>query len=286
MTLAVRWMGSAGLAGARRDAPRWWLIAAVALLAACGEDDTKSDADTASATDTFVAADESSLDVEELDTEPTTPDVRWTGKCAAGPSFCDDSNPCTDDRCDPLTGCYVEAVDCADDDPCTLDLCDTQGAGCTHSPNGCDDGNVCTEGVCKGEIGCVYTVVACSDGDACTSDGCSPATGCLNSKLSCDDNITCTVDSCDPITGCSHIAPPDALCCESVADCDDNNICTNHACIAGVCTNVPVFGCCKADIDCDDGNPLHPGQLRQSCRHLQQRLCSWARLLPTACRMR
>ncbi len=252
MTLAAGWMGSAG---ARRSGARWGGSLVMALLVACGEDDSGDKADTKPQADSVTADADDATEAEDGDGVVEAPDVRWTGKCAAGPSFCDDGNPCTEDRCDPLTGCYVEPVDCADDDPCTLDLCDTKGAGCTHSPNSCDDGNVCTEGSCQGAIGCIYSVVACSDGDACTSDGCSPATGCLNTKLDCDDAITCTVDSCDPKTGCSHVAPPDALCCESVADCDDNNVCTNHACKAGVCANLPVYGCCKADADCDDGNP-------------------------------
>ena len=260
MSLAAGWMGSAGDAGARPGRARRAALTvasswAALALASCGTNEGTAKSDTATTADSAVvdAADAETPDV--VDTEVEAPDVRWTGKCAAGPSFCDDGNPCTDDRCDPLTGCYVEPVDCADDDPCTLDLCDTTGKGCTHSENTCDDGNVCTEGSCQGAIGCAYTVVPCSDGDACTSDGCSPVTGCLNAKLNCDDNITCTVDSCDPTNGCSHVAPAGALCCETVADCDDDNVCTNHACKAGVCVNVPVFGCCKANTDCDDGNP-------------------------------
>ena len=65
---------------------------------------------------------------------------------------CDDSNPCTTDSCDPLTGCKFQnnTLACADDgNTCTNDVC---AAGtCTHPNNTAtcaDDGNACTNDVC------------------------------------------------------------------------------------------------------------------------------------------
>jgi len=41
---------------------------------------------------------------------------------------CSDSNACTADSCDPLTGfCRHDALSCDDGDPCTADYCDQWG---------------------------------------------------------------------------------------------------------------------------------------------------------------
>ena len=217
------------------------------LLAACGADKKVE-----TTTDTTAEVDAGG-DVEvPIDVGP---DVSWTGKCAAGPAFCDDSNPCTIDDCDPQTGCTTTAKDCTDEDECTLDACNVADGTCTHVLNTCDDGNDCTAGSCKSGEGCVYTAKDCSDGDKCTADGCSPLKGCLNTELDCDDDITCTVDKCDPAVGCVHSKPPGATCCESPSDSEDDNACTVHACTGGVCQSTAVFGCCKENADCSDVNP-------------------------------
>jgi hypothetical protein len=238
-----------------------------ATISACGNDPADNDAGNAAvdaaSTDTAQpdtgAADghDADADADAVAVDAGPPDTaNWTGKCAAGPTFCDDGNPCTEDRCDPLTGCYTSPVPCADDDPCTVDACVVAAGGCQHSKNNCDDNNICTEGACDAKLGCAYTLIDCGDADACTSDGCSPAAGCVHSKLDCDDHKTCTVDACDAQSGCTHIAPPEGVCCENAVDCEDDNVCTLHTCTAaGICASVPVFGCCGADKDCDDGNP-------------------------------
>jgi len=180
----------------------------------------------------------------------------WTGKCAGGPTMCDDGNPCTADDCDPHTGCSNDVKDCKDDDDCTKDLCDITTGSCKHIKDPCDDNNICTINVCQKGEGCVVDkVLDCADDDACTADGCSPIKGCVSSPASCDDGKSCTKDSCDPKTGCKHDGPgPGVQCCEKPIDCEDDSPCTVHSCVGGVCQTQPVFGCCKADLDCDDGN--------------------------------
>ena len=242
-----------------RPAVRRFAIRAIALLgcsvlvfalSACGTTDkpadTKDVEDAASATDAGTDAPVAN---------DTAPDTSWTGKCAAGPAFCDDGNPCTIDDCDPQLGCQTSVKDCADDDECTLDACDVGDGGCKHVPNTCDDGNACTSGVCKAGQGCVFAALDCSDNDTCTADGCSPLSGCLNTALDCDDDVSCTTDSCDPAAGCVHAKPPGAVCCEVPADCEDDNACTVHACAGGICQTTAVFGCCKENADCSDENP-------------------------------
>ena len=269
MTLRFRDRGGAN--GTPSGAAGAGALAFLLLLAVgCGEAEPGADAakdaskDAANDVSTGADADPGDADpgadvdpgeVDDAGEQDAGKDSRWTGQCAAGPAFCDDGNPCTEDRCDPLTGCYSEPVDCADEDPCTVDGCDVQVGGCTHGTNDCEDGNLCTKGVCQAGIGCVYGLLDCSDGDLCTADGCSPVAGCLHPPLTCDDGITCTVDACDPQSGCKHTAPEGALCCESVADCEDQNVCTQHACVGGACKDLPVYGCCQKDADCDDENP-------------------------------
>ena len=66
----------------------------------------------------------------------TTADTCQSGTCVAGaPVVCDDSNPCTDDACNPLDG-----------------MC----AFVANDANSCTDGNVCTANACSGGT-CVAT---------------------------------------------------------------------------------------------------------------------------------
>ncbi len=184
-----------------------------------------------------------------------TPDSdKYVGKCAKGPSICDDGNPCTIDDCDPAKGCITTIKPCADSDPCTLDSCDVTTGDCQHVPDPCDDGNACTTGSCTPGSGCLFAAVDCSDSDACTSDGCTPSSGCLHASLNCDDGLTCTVDSCNSASGCVHKQQGAGKCCESDPDCDDNNVCTAEHCVGGFCNSQGIFGCCKTDADCDDAN--------------------------------
>ena len=98
---------------------------------------------------------------------------------------CDDYDVCTNDYCDPVTGCYHEVVDCDDGDPCTIDTCDPTTGQCVHTQKDCDDGN------------------------ACTDDTCDPSTGqCVHTQIDCDDGDPNTVDNCDPSTGCTHTLTP------------------------------------------------------------------------------
>ncbi len=75
--------------------------------------------------------------------------------CATDPALCDDGNQCTDDVCEPFTGCTNAARTgaCEDGDLCTL-------------------GDACNAGVCV-----PGPPRECQDGDPCTLDSCVPATG-------------------------------------------------------------------------------------------------------------
>jgi hypothetical protein len=100
------------------------------------------------------------------------------GECQDGdPPVCDDENDCTDDSCDPDSGCVFtpNSAPCDDGQTCTVsDQClDTQ---CTGDPIDCNDGDPCTDALCEQDTGCLYGPVtgeSCDDGDFCTvSDTC------------------------------------------------------------------------------------------------------------------
>ena len=190
---------------------------------------------------------------------------------------CDDGNACTDDICNPSTGCdysYNTAqcndgnpctekdacffgqcegdfVDCEDNNPCTLDACDPN-LGCTKTPQPvpCDDGNLCTTSdSCAGGVCLAGSVIQCDDTNPCTLDVCDPQKGCTSQLTSnaCDDGNPCTVsDSCT--TG---------NCAGAAKLCDDGNPCTKDSCspsVEGGCVYIPQSGS-----GCDDGNQCTVG---------------------------
>ena len=57
-----------------------------------------------------------------------------TGGCVSGPPLnCDDGLFCTDDSCDPATGCAHSTHDCDDADQCTIDSCNEDLNQCDHA---------------------------------------------------------------------------------------------------------------------------------------------------------
>ncbi|NUN16239.1 MAG: hypothetical protein HUU55_21640, partial [Myxococcales bacterium] len=149
---------------------------------------------------------------------------------------CDDSNACTADSCDPTSGCKNDTISCDDNNACTQDSCDAD-SGCKNDMISCDDDNACTKDSCDKETGCAYEKISCDDGDACTEDSCDPKSGCKNDTISCDDSNACTADSCDPTSGCKN---------ETIS-CEDNNACTKDSCD-------PSLGCKNEMTSCNDGN--------------------------------
>ena len=219
----------------------------------------------------------------------TSGDACKSGACAAGQTVgCDDGNPCTNDACDPTTGCTHSAnsAPCdADGDACTTpDLCVDKvcTAGAKKS---CDDGQLCTVDSCDKKTGLCVNDGAAMAGKACDADGtlctgpdlCDAGTCKAGAALDCGDGNPCTDDVCDPKAGCVQVAnvkPCDAdgnactvgdicsgkACVAGAAkSCDDNDACTKDACDpkTGACSQTPILGCngnCAVDKDCDDGN--------------------------------
>ena len=196
---------------------------------------------------------------------------------------CDDENPCTDDICDPLSGCEnkFNTNVCTDSNPCTTgDLCD--GGKCVGKWVDCDDQNPCTSDVCDPVGGCVSTPneLACSDSNACTVDDQCAGGVCLpGSALGCDDENGCTLDGCDPDEGCTTTpttAPcddandctvqdtcADSVCAGIPKECDDDDPCTADTCDpdVGGCVFAPSSGAtCDDGIDCSSGDTCQDGE--------------------------
>jgi hypothetical protein len=177
----------------------------------------------------------------------TLNDTCQSGVCAGVSRVCDDANVCTDDSCNPSSGCvFATRPPCNDGNPCTDDACDpVRGCVFTNNVRTCSDGNACTiHDVCQGGQCTPGTPVVCNDLNPCTSDTCNPATGCVftNTTDACDDGLVCTVG--DRCAGGSCRGTPIV--------CNDNNPCTDDACdhVSGAC----VYTSDDANA-CSDGNP-------------------------------
>ncbi|MBM4354309.1 MAG: hypothetical protein FJ109_11020 [Deltaproteobacteria bacterium] len=219
----------------------------------------------------------------------TKGDVCIASQCVGSEMLsCNDGNPCTEDECNPKSGCSFTPIEgtcddgnqCSEDDKCVEGVCTgTLGAECTCTKDeecaGFDDGDACNGLVlCKNKL-CVTdptTVVVCDTADdtACTKNECVPETGeCVMTAqedgTACDDGDICTV-----LSECKEGE------CAGTGDlgCDDGNPCTADSCVPGEgCSHTPadgecddadactemdtcVDGACKGTpVTCDDGNP-------------------------------
>jgi hypothetical protein len=198
----------------------------------------------------------------------TIGDTCFFADCLGGIDLpCDDANPCTEDSCDPESGCVFENLSdfpCEDGDPCTGgDAC--LGGQCVSGPSICgcgsdadcamfEDGNpcngtlTCKDGGCK--IDPASVVVCVAPGSACQVASCDPKTGeCKVSNVMdgtpCSDDDACTQkDVC--VGGKCAVIP---------LDCDDGNACTEDGCN-------PKLGCTHKPLDavvCEDGSSCTAG---------------------------
>ena len=157
------------------------------------------------------------------------------GDCVGGVAVnCNDGNICTDDSCDPETGCtnWHNSAACNDGDVCTTEDSCQQGECVGTGALPCDDGDAC-DGLesCNPDVGCVPgTPLSCDDGDVCNGkESCNPQSGCVTGKPpECDDQNQCTTDSCQPESGCVFLP--------AQGSCEDGNLCTEgDSCQGGLC---------------------------------------------------
>ncbi len=200
---------------------------------------------------------------------------------------CDDGNDCTDDVCDPATGCGALSLtgpDCADDDPCTKDETCLDGAcvglcACTldaHCEGAIEEVPPCMRPACINfecylEIDPAAEGEGCEDGDLCTTgDTCQAGTCMSGEPVECDTGASadCALSECNPSngqcqvayagdgTGCDDgdpcteddICDGAGLCGGSAKDCGSfTDACNTAACVAGVCEKSAT-----PDESCDD----------------------------------
>jgi len=217
------------------------------------------------------------------------------------PLTCNDGKSCTDDSCDPVSGCRYVANDanpCTDGNLCTLgDRC--LNGECVHdSLLNCDDGNACTTNSCAPATGCktvnVQDGTGCGDNNVCTTvDTCQEGKCVGTQPLNCSDGKPCTYDECHPVTGCYNPKVPDYMQCNdfnlctqgdhcrdgecvktSDLPCDDGNDCTQNLCqpATGCDFSQPAAYCCGNGIletpyeECDDGNRISGDGCEADCK--------------------
>jgi hypothetical protein len=173
---------------------------------------------------------------------------------------CDDGNPCTDDRCDPSTGCVYtnNTAPCNDSNACTPSSSCQNGTCVGSGTLNCNDNNLCTDDTCNPSTGCVHTnntLPCASDSNPCTDDVCgggqcthSPAVGrscndsnactyndtCNSSGVCAGTSITCTDDQCNTRTcngnaNCT-VTPKTGTACNDGKFCTVNDVCSNGTC--------------------------------------------------------
>ncbi len=185
----------------------------------------------------------------------TVDDRCASGACVPGaPLSCDDSDPCTDDPCDPRDGCghVFNTADCDDGNPCT-------------HPDRCGDGK-CAGQPSPGDCACLSTedCAVFQDGNPCHGLLVCQDRQCVVDPLTvpyCDTatDPPCQRNACDPATGgCARTALPDRT------QCDDSNACTTlDLCAQGACIG-------EMPADCSDGNPCTADacSVTQGCVHV------------------
>ncbi len=206
------------------------------------------------------------------DNDCTRDDRCSDGACHGAIIACDDTNPCTDEACEPGRGCVADPAPgraCDDRDPCTsADVCTAAGA-CVGALLSCDDGDPCTADRCvppDGEEpgGCLFEPknLPCDDGDPCTlADQCRNLI-CSGTRKTCSDGNDCTADRCEADGECRFDAVADLAGCDDgdpctsidrcregacrglAATCDDGLACTFDSCDDGRCRHLPAPGLC------------------------------------------
>jgi fimbrial isopeptide formation D2 family protein/uncharacterized repeat protein (TIGR01451 family) len=184
------------------------------------------------------------VDIDCNDDVACTDDTCNGGNCVYTPNDanCDDNDVCTGTAtCDGVLGCLAGTpLSCADGVLCTDDSCDPV-TGCFYVTNdlNCDDGVLCTDDTCHATNDCVYTPDDgnCADGFFCNGfDYCDAVTDCYSDG-----------DPCALIGLACEEATDSCLECSVDGDCDDGVVCTDDVCLAGGCVHTANDGNCTDD---------------------------------------
>ncbi|HEX7476759.1 MAG TPA: hypothetical protein VF331_03060 [Polyangiales bacterium] len=211
------------------------------------------------------------------------------GVCSGGTvTACNDSNPCTDDACNPATGGCVstnntatcdDGIACTHGDSCSGGACHPTSASNCGNGSACNSDGECGNGhcvshiccasacnsptqcqvaagaTCQGGATCVYANqvngTTCNDQSVCTaSDQCQNGS-CTGTTVSCDDQNPCTVDSCNATGGCINNGTGVTITCAPNDNCASNYKCQGDA--LGTCAPATTKDCSGSSDDCNVG---------------------------------
>ena len=275
---------------------RFAVVAAIVCVGCSPAEDAPDAGDEAfdGASEASVILNKCSTGFDCEDGDPCTTHLCTDGGCVfdhfATGSACDDESPCTvDDRCNSDGACTGDYRQCEDSNGCTADSCEAISGEClfVQAPDGtaCHDGSKCTAddiclaGVCAGEV------VVCEDDDGadCLYPTCNSQTGDCTAQEAhpaghpCSDGNPCTeADKCGVDGECAPGAPhqctaqnpcKEAWCNEEAeanenpcvaqwleagTDCDDGDACTNGDSCA-LDGDGPGLKCGGSPLECKDG---------------------------------
>jgi len=205
---------------------------------------------------------------------------------------CDDSNPCTEDWCAPITKCCVwfsetlnyvpcgddlfcngydyclsgtcthEDPNCSGDSECSIRTCDEVNDVCTSTPRPdgtpCDNGLFCdgTDNVCDDGY-CQYRwPCPATTGNSCTTYACYEAEPHCREEAKLDGDPCPDANACNGYEFCAA-----GSCSKRIPACFDGDPCTQDTCVeaTGDCVvpAPPIADCtnCAGDPACDDADP-------------------------------
>ena len=173
------------------------------------------------------------------------PDEDEAPTCDGG---CDDGDPCTVDRCHPIGGHCLNALDptctkgCADDLDCAVDRDASPCVGAT-----------CEKGACRYLEVAESECTLCEDG-ACAGSFCDPRTCkggfCRHAPRDCDDGDPHTWDRCsDADEACLHLLGDGLRPCGSDTECATDHACQTLTCQTGFCRTTPETTSCGSPLD-------------------------------------
>jgi hypothetical protein len=186
-------------------------------------------------------------DSELLFTDSSGKLVKWAYPDGPGETLGPGEQP--DWQRNPLAVACQTDLDCDDSNSCTEDLCNTVTGACSNDPvsdnTSCGTNGWCIAGACF-EPECDVAGLACDDANACTVDVCSSYECLFDAAAAagffCDDGDGCTVgDACDGAGGCAGVFDPTMPGCSCLPK---GEVCTtNDDCCSGSCHSVK--GTCK-----------------------------------------
>src|SRR5262249_60217971 len=116
---------------------------------------------------------------------------------SANTPVCTDGNVCTNDCCNPASGCTYtnNTAPCADGNACTANDACTSGTCIGGPPINCNDADSCTDDFCDAGTGCYHlnnSGLPCEDGNECTTgDTCNNGNCISGGPTNCDDGNPC-----------------------------------------------------------------------------------------------